>query len=395
MARKLFARMEDDEVMVQDSEELMNDVVEQQEDEATVTEIVDDIQQDIEELKEAIDAGESVEKTEEIVADAVENDEPLDATSAALVQESLNVLYQRTGFKTKRVIASMESYSGSRTDRMQATKQTLVALEEVKEAFWLKIKRFFANLWTSVSSFFVSLFSKKKAMAIRVKRLVALAEAGTNVKTDAKISVSAAVSTSDKLKKETAKLVTVTKKHADKLKEVEALVKTAKDAYKALSDAKTVDALASLETATKAVEDATFKPVEEKEVEKVEATVTDADISDIKAAAANVKEAFEVYEKTGKTEKDVADEKKADEAQEADLEKQVNEEAKEGAKPAAEADSDKVSIMKRASAWWKMNSACKKAVVAVEKEMYKSIVAGYSETAKYVSTLRTAKSDKK
>lgn len=392
MARKLFVSLEEDQVLMTGDDAVTDEVIEQQEDSTEVAEIVADIREDLDTLEESIDAGDDAEATKDIVEDAVENDEPMDATTATLVQESINTLFKRTGTTSTRVVASLESYTGSRTDRMYATKVTLEGIKDTLAKYWENVKKFFAKMWQGIVQFYKTIFAKKEALVARIANLATKASGAKEVKEKAKVTVAKAYAGTDALsayvKSGSDEMTGFIAKQA----EVEAAIKAAKAAKDALGKDKSVANLEAFVTATSAI-DALVKDVKSAKLEgdtatKEEVSVEAGDVTAIKSAAAKLAESADAYKKTFKSEAEVKAEQKADEKEEVAMDAEVK---KGDETPATEDDAKepgKSGVMGRMKAWWGFKRASSKASTAVESAMYNTMVARYTAVAKYVSVLK-------
>lgn len=392
MARKLFVALEEENVDV--VAPVADDVVEQQEESGEVAVIIDDLREDLDTLEESIQAGEDAEVTKDIVEDAVEKEEPLDATAATLVQESMNLLSSRTGIPNKRVVASLESYTGSRSERLHATKVTLEGIGQKLTDFWQSVKQFFSNLVFKVANFFKAIFSKRKALLDRVARLTGFVAKAVSVKEGAKISVPTAYAGAAELKKYVEGGKTTLTGLVTSFEAVDKAITAAKAAKEALSKSKTVADLEAFKTALTAIEEATktvkgMDKLEGDTAAKKEVEVAAGDLSEIKATATILDEMAKAYEKGGATEAEVKADTATDSKDEAEMAEEVK--ADKGEKPATEADDGKASAMARVKAWWSYKRLTASAKTKVENEMYKTVQTCYVVTAKYVSTLKGAK----
>lgn len=162
MAKKLFMNMEDNSSIIIDETSVQEDTIENNEDNAEISDVISDIREDLDTLEESISVAVTAETTESIIEDSISNDEPVSETTVELVQESINVFLKRVGREPVRMVPTLESYPNTKEGQKNVLKATLEGFKQSMVELWDKIKKFFSNIVAKVKEFFRLLTDRRE-----------------------------------------------------------------------------------------------------------------------------------------------------------------------------------------------------------------------------------------
>jgi hypothetical protein len=131
-----------------------------------------ELESDLGSMDEATDGVELVEQVKDVLEEAAEKGEGVDATAAELATLVSEHFRGRMGI-TGRSMPSLEAF-GSASSRVAATNLALLSISDTVARAWEAIKAFFKNIWEKIKAFYKKVFTatgrmKARAIALRTK----------------------------------------------------------------------------------------------------------------------------------------------------------------------------------------------------------------------------------
>jgi hypothetical protein len=131
-----------------------------------------ELESDLGSMTEATDGVELVEQVKDVLEEAAEKGEGVDATAAELATLVSEHFRGRMGI-TGRSMPSLEAF-GSASSRVAATNLALLSISDTVSRAWEAIKAFFKNIWEKIKAFYKKIFTatgrmKARSIALRTK----------------------------------------------------------------------------------------------------------------------------------------------------------------------------------------------------------------------------------
>ena len=153
MARKLFA-LENDGAQVEEMEVADTEVGEVADVQTDVMDDAGDISEDSEGVESGVEAGEDLEKVEDLVEASIENGDGLDPVAAEAIRIAVESICSRVGANPKAVYSlyATENFS-SPSSRKSNSRIALEGVKDFLKELWAKIKATLTSVWNKVKAF--------------------------------------------------------------------------------------------------------------------------------------------------------------------------------------------------------------------------------------------------